>query len=124
MLYEKLAVRRKQGIPLFTFWDKKCLRNGQDWENGFLQGLTTSKVIVLLMSKKVLFSSFFLSFFLSFFVELLSLSSFLVTFIIYSPSFVSFQSLEIICTKASSQQDNVLLEYLSSSSFFFFFDCS
>ncbi len=56
MVYEKLAVQRHNGVPLFMFWDKKCLCIGQDWEYGFLQGLATSKVIILLMSNKVRFN--------------------------------------------------------------------
>ncbi len=53
MVYEKLAVQRNKGKLLYTFWDKKCLCYGQDWEHGFLQGLMSAKVIVLLMSRKV-----------------------------------------------------------------------
>ncbi len=53
MIYDKLSVKRNRGIPLFIFRDKKCLCVGQDWEQGFLQGLMTSKVIILLMSNKV-----------------------------------------------------------------------
>ncbi len=55
MLYEKFAIQRCNGIPLFVFWDKRCLCYGQEWESGFIQGLVKSKVIVLLMSNKVLF---------------------------------------------------------------------
>lgn len=58
MIYDKLSVKRNRGIPLFIFWDKKCLCVGQDWEHGFLQGLMTSKVIILLMSNKVCFLFF------------------------------------------------------------------
>ncbi len=90
MLYEKLAVKRYEGIPLFNFWAKKCLCNGRDWEQWFLQGLTTSKVIILLMSNKVCLSYHLFSFNLYFI----------------------FQATEIIVSKASKQQDNVLLEYL------------
>lgn len=54
MLYDKLAVGRgNDRKPLFIFWDKKCLSYGQDWEQGFLNGLLTSQVIVLLISSKV-----------------------------------------------------------------------
>ncbi len=53
MLYEKLAVSRHQGKPLYTYWDKKCLRFGHDSEEQFIHGLTSAKVIILLMSNKV-----------------------------------------------------------------------
>ncbi len=53
LIYEKLAVKRYRGIPLKVFWDKKCLNYGQDWEQGFFQGLITSQVIILLMSNRV-----------------------------------------------------------------------
>lgn len=59
-VYDRLAVKKKKtGSPLYIFWDKKCLNFGQDWEKGFLRGLTKSQVIVLLLSTKVysLFSS-------------------------------------------------------------------
>jgi hypothetical protein len=39
---------------VYVFWDKKCLKFGQDWEYGFMFGLTHSKVIVLLISNKAL----------------------------------------------------------------------
>jgi hypothetical protein len=55
MMFEKLAIKKKKtGMPLFVFWDKKCLNYGQDWESGFLNGLKHSQVIVLLMSNKAL----------------------------------------------------------------------
>jgi hypothetical protein len=65
MLYEKLAVKKKKtGTALFVFWDKQCLNYGQDWEEGFLNGLKNSQQIVLLISKTALF--LFLIFFFSF----------------------------------------------------------
>ncbi len=109
MIFEKLAVQRNKGIPLYIFWDKKCLRVGQDWEQGFLRGLLTSKVIILLMSKKVLY----------FVHPLSSISSRFFSFLIS----LSPQAMENIISKASTQQDNVLLEYHQSNytMFFFFF---
>ncbi len=71
MIYERLAVKKKKtGIPIFVYWDKKCLNFGQDWENGFMNGLKTSQLIVLLVSTKV-YSDFFL---------LLSLFDFAINF--------------------------------------------
>lgn len=49
-------MKKNTGKPLFVFWDKKCLNYAQDWEEGFLNGIQTSDVIVLLMSNKVIFS--------------------------------------------------------------------
>jgi len=55
IIYENLARQKtSDGLPIYVFWDKKCLCPGQDWEEGFLHGLTHSKVIVLLISLKVL----------------------------------------------------------------------
>jgi len=55
LIYEKLSVQRKKNdLPVFTFWDKKCLNYGQRWEEGFLHGISTSSVIVLLVSGEVL----------------------------------------------------------------------
>lgn len=54
MIYTQLAVQRtSKGSPLFVFLDKQCLNYGQDWENGFLNGLQSAKVIALLMSNQV-----------------------------------------------------------------------
>jgi len=39
-------------MPIFAYWDKKCLNDGQDWEQGFLAGLKSSSIIVLLISSK------------------------------------------------------------------------
>lgn len=53
-VYELLARQRKaSGASVVTFWDKQCLNNGQNWENGFLHGITSSTIIVLLISMKV-----------------------------------------------------------------------
>ena len=54
LLYKQLAIKKKKtGVPLFVFWDKQCLNSGQDWEQGFVNGIKTSSVIVLLISSKV-----------------------------------------------------------------------
>lgn len=54
LLYETIAVMKTgSGLPVFTFWDKQCLNDGQNWQNGFLKGLQSSKVIILLISNKV-----------------------------------------------------------------------
>src|ERR1700677_1565319 len=54
VLYESFANLRKQsGDPVFVFWDFKCLNLGQNWEQGFLNALKNSRVIVLLISMKV-----------------------------------------------------------------------
>ncbi|KAJ1555786.1 hypothetical protein HK405_013091, partial [Cladochytrium tenue] len=36
---------------LHAFWDKKCLNNGEEWERGFLTGLSQCDVVVLLCSE-------------------------------------------------------------------------
>lgn len=54
MLYKKLAVRKQQnGQDVFVYLDKHCLNYGQNWQAGFLNGLKSSKVIILLMSNQV-----------------------------------------------------------------------
>lgn len=54
MVYDKLAVERDSSRkPVFVFWDRKCLVYSQNWEQGFLNGLMNSQVIVLLISTKV-----------------------------------------------------------------------
>lgn len=54
MIYDRLAVKKtKSGLPIFVFWDKKCLNYGENFEEGFLQGITTAQVIILLISNKV-----------------------------------------------------------------------
>ncbi len=40
-------------MPVFCFWDRQCLCDGQDWEKGFLHGLQNSDVIILLISTEV-----------------------------------------------------------------------
>eukprot|EP00026_Physarum_polycephalum_P000711 Phypoly_transcript_00712.p1 GENE.Phypoly_transcript_00712~~Phypoly_transcript_00712.p1 ORF type:complete len:920 (-),score=65.02 Phypoly_transcript_00712:1306-4065(-) len=53
LIYEKIAVSKTRlGVPVFAFWDKKCLNDGMSWEKGFLRGLLNSKVIVLLISNE------------------------------------------------------------------------
>lgn len=54
MVYNQLAVKKfNNGNPVFVFLDKHCLNYGQNWENGFLAGLKSSQIIVLLMSNQV-----------------------------------------------------------------------
>jgi len=45
--------KMKDGNDMHIFWDKQCLNVGQDWEDGFLHGITSSSVIILLLSNKV-----------------------------------------------------------------------
>jgi hypothetical protein len=46
MVYEKMAVQQgSDRQPLYSFWDKKCLNFGQNWETGFLNALLKSRVI-------------------------------------------------------------------------------
>jgi len=55
MVYDTLSVQIKKDLSqVYCFWDQKCLNYGQDWEEGFLHGLQTCSVIVLLLSSKVL----------------------------------------------------------------------
>eukprot|EP00026_Physarum_polycephalum_P008013 Phypoly_transcript_08087.p1 GENE.Phypoly_transcript_08087~~Phypoly_transcript_08087.p1 ORF type:complete len:452 (+),score=62.39 Phypoly_transcript_08087:80-1357(+) len=50
-VYRALATKKtKRGKPIYVFWDKTCLNDGQNWEMGFEQGIKNSQVIVLLMS--------------------------------------------------------------------------
>ena len=54
LLYDQFAKQRKtSGDPVYVFWDSKCLNFGQNWEQGFLQALKNSRLIVLLVSMKV-----------------------------------------------------------------------
>lgn len=56
-LYSLLAVQKtKTGEPIFVFWDKQCLNDGYNWEQGFARGLTNSQMIILLMSNQVYLS--------------------------------------------------------------------
>eukprot|EP00026_Physarum_polycephalum_P002549 Phypoly_transcript_02556.p1 GENE.Phypoly_transcript_02556~~Phypoly_transcript_02556.p1 ORF type:complete len:750 (+),score=131.28 Phypoly_transcript_02556:408-2657(+) len=73
LVYWELAPQKLQyGSEISVFWDKMCLNDGCDWEEGFLHGITSSNMIVLIVSNKVI---------------------------------------EGICTKATTGQDNVLVEY-------------
>ena len=36
--------------PVHPFWDKKCLKNGMDWKQGFMSGLKRSRKFVALIS--------------------------------------------------------------------------
>eukprot|EP00026_Physarum_polycephalum_P008042 Phypoly_transcript_08118.p1 GENE.Phypoly_transcript_08118~~Phypoly_transcript_08118.p1 ORF type:complete len:290 (+),score=34.75 Phypoly_transcript_08118:597-1466(+) len=54
-IYWKLAPQKLQfGAPIVVFWDKMCLNDGCDWEEGFLYGITSATVIVLLLSNQVI----------------------------------------------------------------------
>lgn len=56
-LYEALSAqkRKKSNNPVYVFWDRQCLNIGQNWERSFVQGLTTSQIIILVISSKVFF---------------------------------------------------------------------
>lgn len=94
LLYEKLAVQKlKSGMPVFVFWDKKCLNYGANWEEGFMNGLRRAKVIILLLSTKVFY---------------------FISYIHFHVSHINFKkALEGIRQNATKKQDNVLLEYQS-----------
>jgi hypothetical protein len=54
IIYNALAVKRgKDSLPLYVFWDKQCLNYGQNWEEGFVNGLMNATAIVLLVSNQV-----------------------------------------------------------------------
>ncbi|KAI8607347.1 hypothetical protein BC830DRAFT_1175417, partial [Chytriomyces sp. MP71] len=36
-----------------VYWDKECLKKGQDWRNGFVQGLKNSRCVLMLVSAGV-----------------------------------------------------------------------
>lgn len=52
-LAEKLYLYLKS-YNINAFLDKKCLKNGENWKDGFLSGLKRSKCFVALVSKKAL----------------------------------------------------------------------
>lgn len=39
--------------PLFVFWDCQCLNDGQNWLKGFVNGIQTTQIIVLIVSASV-----------------------------------------------------------------------
>ena len=53
VIYETLAPSKLNGEDIFIFWDKKCLNDGQDWEEGFMHGITHSTAIILIITEKV-----------------------------------------------------------------------
>ncbi len=54
VVYEELARQhKKDNSACLAYLDRQCLNYGQNWEDGFIHGLTTSRVIVLLVSFKV-----------------------------------------------------------------------
>ena len=46
LIYEHLT-----SCGLRVWWDKKCLRGGQNWEEGFCSGLVDSSIVLCLMSR-------------------------------------------------------------------------
>ncbi len=91
MVYEALAVQRRQGNPLFVFWEKRCLAGIQDYE-AWLSSILFAKVIVLLLSNKVSNSHIF---------DLYQC--------------ITFKGIDTIASIAPRQQQNSLLEYLACS---------
>lgn len=54
LLYNRLAVQKQHDdSDVFVYLDTRCLNYGQNWQDGFVNGLRFSKVIVLLISDKV-----------------------------------------------------------------------
>lgn len=52
--YERVAVMKTgAGLPVYAFWDKECLNDGQNWEKGFVAGLRNAQAIILLISRLV-----------------------------------------------------------------------
>lgn len=49
-----MAEKKKNGEAVSVFWDVQCLNYGQNWEKSFVQGLCNSRVILLLISEKVI----------------------------------------------------------------------
>jgi hypothetical protein len=91
LVYWQLAPQKLQnGADISVFWDKMCLNDGQDWEWGFLHGITSSAVIVLLLSNKV--------------TRLKNIIPKLIP--------IFYKLIEGMGTKIiSNQQDNVLVDY-------------
>jgi len=55
LIYRHLATQKlHNGGSVFVFYDRLCLNDGQDWEKGFIHGLTSSTVIILIISNTVL----------------------------------------------------------------------
>ena len=54
IVYEHIAYQKKCNTEaVLAFWDKKCLNFGRNWEKGFLTGLLSAQVVILLVSEKV-----------------------------------------------------------------------
>jgi len=54
IVYEHIAYLKKCNTEaVLAFWDKKCLNFGRNWEQGFIIGLLSAKVVILLVSEKV-----------------------------------------------------------------------
>lgn len=46
------------GKGLHVFWDKLCLEPGEDWENGFVNGMISSRCFVPIVSNKAIEARF------------------------------------------------------------------
>ncbi len=55
-LYEALSNQKRKSSNSFVyvFWDRMCRNIGQNWEKSFVQELTNSHIIILLVSSKAL----------------------------------------------------------------------
>ncbi|KAJ3229309.1 hypothetical protein HDU78_009105 [Chytriomyces hyalinus] len=51
-LHSALSTTKLNETPLHIYLDQRCLENGKSWENGFLNGLRNSKLVVLLLSEE------------------------------------------------------------------------
>lgn len=111
LIYEQLAPRKVGTKPLFVFWDKKCLKMGQNWEDGFLHGITSANVIILLLSNKVQMKRTTKLKKGRHSAKLNKINNYKLTLC---------KVIEGICSAAPNRQDNVLLEY---PSFFLYFSC-
>lgn len=55
IIYNMLAVRKQQdGSDVFVYLDRHCLNYGQNWQDGFMNGLKFSQAVILLISNQVL----------------------------------------------------------------------
>ncbi|KAI8804196.1 hypothetical protein BJ742DRAFT_826094 [Cladochytrium replicatum] len=48
--YLEKVGKRRLGNKMSVFWDQKCLNDGQNWKEGFINGLQQSRAIVYLLS--------------------------------------------------------------------------
>lgn len=47
---ELTALSKHNGDPIKVFWDQRCLNDAANWQEGFMNGLRGSRVIILLIS--------------------------------------------------------------------------